>query len=54
MIVKRVLRAVYEVGLMAGISVIWTANLSGQAIQALIEFTNGPERYCLGLNGWIR
>jgi hypothetical protein len=36
MIAKRVLRAVYEVGLMVGISIIWTANVSGQAIQPLI------------------
>jgi FtsP/CotA-like multicopper oxidase with cupredoxin domain len=33
MIAKHVLRAVHEIGLMAGISIMWTANVSGQAIQ---------------------
>jgi hypothetical protein len=33
MIAKHVLRAVHEIGLMAGISIMWTANVSGQTIQ---------------------
>jgi hypothetical protein len=36
MIAKHVLSAVHEIGLMAGISIIWTANVSGQVIQPLI------------------
>jgi FtsP/CotA-like multicopper oxidase with cupredoxin domain len=32
MIAKRVLRAVYEVGLMAGVSIVWTANVNCQPI----------------------
>jgi hypothetical protein len=36
MIAKHVLRAVYEVGLMAGFSIMWTANANCQTIQPLI------------------
>ena len=32
MIAKRVLRAVYKVGLMAGVSIVWTANVNCQSI----------------------
>ena len=33
MIATHILRAVHLMGLMAGISIIWTANVSGQTIQ---------------------
>jgi hypothetical protein len=36
MIAKHILRAVHEIGLMAGISIMWTANVSGQTIQTPI------------------
>jgi hypothetical protein len=36
MIAKHVLRVVHEIGLMAGISIIWTANVSGKGLQPLI------------------
>ena len=32
MIAKHILRAAHEMGLMAGISIIWTANVNGQSI----------------------
>ena len=32
MIAKHIVRAVYVVGLMAGLSIIWTANVNGQSI----------------------
>jgi hypothetical protein len=35
-IAKHVLRVVHEIGLMAGISIIWTANVSGKGLQLLI------------------
>jgi suppressor of ftsI len=36
MIAKHVVRAVHEIGLMVGVSIIWTANVSGQGVQPLV------------------
>jgi hypothetical protein len=33
-------KAAYVMGLMAGISIIWTANLNGQAVQRLLGTTH--------------
>jgi len=32
MIAKHILRAIHEMGLLAGMSIIWTANVNGQSI----------------------
>lgn len=36
MITKNILKVIHEIGMMAGISIIWSANVSGQAIRPLI------------------
>jgi hypothetical protein len=39
MIAKHIVRAVHVIGLMAGLSIIWTANVNGQSIHPPIRHT---------------